>query len=378
MDRPAEPMARRFDGDSSTSSSRSRRRRGGTPWSVGLRRSRWITCAGSVASATHGDRLAGAGRSPGDEAPQSKHQAPRPGIARWASILLLARQRRRTVNEAAAYKQRVRDGYDEIAERWHRWTPVMREQYAPATELMLDLARLRRGNRVLDIAAGDGYQSIAAAERVGPTGHVLAGDISPEQLRYAAAAAREAGVDHVETRVMDAENLDLPDASFDAVLCQFGLMFLPDVDRGLREMLRVLRSGAWASLVIFAAAGTPESDVAESVVRRRMGTAAPAPVVAAGATLGPPGALQRKLDAVGFRSVESHELVIPFRMASAQDALAYIRDLHPSLVRMLAPLAADEREDVWREVGDSLASFVTADGYESQSRVVVAAGARPS
>ena len=142
----------------------------------------------------------------------------------------------------------------------------MSAQYAPATELMLDLARLRPGDRVLDIAAGDGYQSIAAARRVGPTGHVLAVDIAREQLRYAATAAREAGVEHLETRVMDAENLDLPDASVDAVLCQFGLMFLPDVDRGLREMLRVLKPGSWASLVIFAAGGTPESEVAESIV----------------------------------------------------------------------------------------------------------------
>ena len=166
------------------------------------------------------------------------------------------------MDEAEAFKQRIREQYDELAETWHRWTPVMSAQYAPATELMLDLARLRPGDRVLDIAAGDGYQSIAAAKRVGPTGHVLAVDIAREQLRYAATAAREAGVEHLETRVMDAENLDLPDASVDAVLCQFGLMFLPDVDRGLREMLRVLKPASWASLVIFAAGGTPESEVA--------------------------------------------------------------------------------------------------------------------
>ena len=282
------------------------------------------------------------------------------------------------MSEADAYKQRVRETYDEIAERWHRWTPVMSAQYAPATALMLDLARLRTGARVLDIAAGDGYQSIAAAKRVGPTGHVIAGDISREQLRYAAAAAREAGVEHLETRVMDAENVELPDASVDAVLCQFGLMFLPDVDRGLREMLRVLKPGGWASLVIFATGGSPASEVAESIVRRRLGSAAPAPVVASGARLGSPGALRRRLDAIGFESVESHDLVVPFRMRSAQDALAYIRDLHPSLVRMLTPLAEDEREDVWREVCDSLASFATADGYESPDRIVVAAGARPT
>ena len=143
------------------------------------------------------------------------------------------------MSEPEAFKQGLREQWDEVAARWHRWTPVMSAQYAPASELMFDLAQLRPGDRVLDIAAGDGYQSIAAARRVGTTGHVLVTDLAPEQLKYAAAAAREAGVSHIETRVMDAENLDLPDASFDAVLCQFGLMFLPDPDRGLREMLRL-------------------------------------------------------------------------------------------------------------------------------------------
>jgi ubiquinone/menaquinone biosynthesis C-methylase UbiE len=85
------------------------------------------------------------------------------------------------MNEPEAFKQRIRAQWDEVAPRWHRWTPVMQAQYAPATELMLDLARLRPGYRVLDIAAGDGYQSIAAARRVGPTGHVLAVDLAPEQ-----------------------------------------------------------------------------------------------------------------------------------------------------------------------------------------------------
>jgi ubiquinone/menaquinone biosynthesis C-methylase UbiE len=280
------------------------------------------------------------------------------------------------MDEAEEFKQRIREQYDEIAERWHRWTPVMSAQYAPATELMLDLAHLRTGYQVLDIAAGDGYQSIAAARRVGPTGHVLAIDIAPEQLRYAAADAREAGVEHLETRIMDAESLELPDASIDAVLCQFGLMFLPDVDRGLREMLRVLKPGSWASLVIFAAGGTPESQIAESIVRRRLGSDARAPVRASGATLGPPGALKRRLEAAGFQTVESHELLVPFRLPSAADALAYIRDLHPTLAAMLAPLTADEREAVWREVEGALESFVDVNGYESPTRVVVVAGMR--
>ena len=281
------------------------------------------------------------------------------------------------MSEAETFKLRIREQWDEAAARWHHWTPVMRAQYAPATELMLDLAQLRPGDRVLDIAAGDGYQSIAAARRVGPTGHVLAVDLAPEQLKYAADAAREARIEHLETRVMDAERLDLPDASVDAVLCHFGLMFLPDPDQGLREMLRVLRPGSRASLVIFAADGTPESELAASIVRNRLGNEARTPDRLTGWSLGGPGVLQRKLEAAGFAAVDAHELATPLRLPSTVEALRFLRETYPTLREMLVPLSEEAREAVWQEIHAALEVFQVPNGIEIPNRVVVVAGTAP-
>jgi ubiquinone/menaquinone biosynthesis C-methylase UbiE len=281
------------------------------------------------------------------------------------------------VNDPEGFKQRVREQWDEVAARWHRWTPVMRDQVAPATELMLDLAGLRPGHHVLDVAAGNGYQSIAAARRVGPTGHVLAIDLAPEQLKYAAAAAREAGIKQIETRAMDAENLALPDASFDAVLCHFGVMFLPDLDRGLREMRRVLKPGAWVSIVVFAAGGAPESELAASIVRAHLRGRTQTPERLSGGSLGARGVLARRLEGAGFQAVESHELTVPLRLPSTVDAMRYLREIHPTLEEMTAPLSTEERETVWRQVHNGLAAFEGPDGFESPNRVVVVAGRRP-
>lgn len=282
------------------------------------------------------------------------------------------------MDEPKALKQRIREQWDEVAARWDRWTPVMRDQLAPATALMLDLAHLRPGHHVLDIAAGNGSQSIAAARRVGPTGHVVAVDLAPEQLRYAAAAALEAGFVHIETRVMDAEHLDLPDASFDAALCQLGLMFLPDPDRGLAEMLRVLKPGASASLVISAAGGFPESELAASIVRGLLVDATPPPEPISSESLGGPGVLKRRMEAAGFMAVESHELLVPLRLPSMADAVSYLREIHPTLDEVMAPLTADERDEVWGRVEAALGRYVGPAGFESPNRVVVAAGMRAS
>src|SRR3712207_4410567 len=104
----------------------------------------------------------------------------------------------------------------EAAEGWRQGQTARAELLGPATELMLDLAAVGVGSRVLDVAAGTGEQTLLAARRVGPTGSVLATDLAASMLDVAADAARQAGLSNVETRVMDARELDLDPDSFDA------------------------------------------------------------------------------------------------------------------------------------------------------------------
>ena len=97
----------------------------------------------------------------------------------------------------------------EVAERRNRGRARRGEIQGPATQMMLDLAEVRTGSRVLDVAAVTGDQTLMAGQRVGPSGYVLAIDVSASMLKLAADAAREAGLMNVESRVMDAQNIDL-------------------------------------------------------------------------------------------------------------------------------------------------------------------------
>lgn len=100
-------------------------------------------------------------------------------------------------------------------------------------------AELRAGMRFLDVAAGSGALSIPAA-RLGA--QVLATDQSPVMLDLLRARARQEGL-NIETRVMDGHALELDDNSFDMVGSQFGVMLFPDMPKGIREMVRVVKSG---------------------------------------------------------------------------------------------------------------------------------------
>jgi cyclopropane fatty-acyl-phospholipid synthase-like methyltransferase len=103
------------------------------------------------------------------------------------------------------FKTSTRAQWENAAEAWNRWGPLLGEWLGQATERMLDLAGVKSGSHVLDVAAGAGEQTLRAAQRVGPSGTVMATDISPAILEYAAAAARKAGLSNVVTRELDGE-----------------------------------------------------------------------------------------------------------------------------------------------------------------------------
>jgi len=146
-----------------------------------------------------------------------------------------------------AYKETTCEQWQQAAAAWHRWGPTLEAWLGEATEAMLDLARVGEGDRMLDVAAGAGGQTLAAAGRVGSQGAVLASDISANILEFAASEARAAGLGNVATRVMDGEALDVDDCVFDAVISRLGLMYFPDQQRALTEMRRALRPGGGGS-----------------------------------------------------------------------------------------------------------------------------------
>jgi ubiquinone/menaquinone biosynthesis C-methylase UbiE len=113
-------------------------------------------------------------------------------------------------------------------------------------------ARVGPGDRVLDVACGSGASALPAAEQVGPSGQVLGVDVSERLLALARAKADQAGLDNVEFRVGDMRDLELPAASFDAVLLVFGVFFVPDMEALTRQLWRVVKPGGRLVITVWA------------------------------------------------------------------------------------------------------------------------------
>jgi SAM-dependent methyltransferase len=276
------------------------------------------------------------------------------------------------------YKTTTRQQWEDAAEAWHRWDPTLEEWLGDATRTMLDLAQVADGGRVLDVAAGAGGQTIAAARRVGATGRVLATDISPTILTYAAKAAAEAGLTNIDTLVADGEALDaLEPGTFDGVISRLGLIYFPDQQQALRGMRRALRDGGRVAAVVFS---TPDRNeffsVPVSIVRDRAQLPPPAPGQPGPFSLGTPGVLEAILTDAGFRDVTVVTVPAPVRMSSAAECARFERESFGALHQMLSNVPVGERDGVWTDIASGLARFETSEGFTGPCELLVAAGTK--
>ena len=275
------------------------------------------------------------------------------------------------------YKTTTREQWQSAADAWDRWTPTLQAWLGPATEVMLDLAAIGPGDRVLDVAAGAGEPAITTAKRVGPTGSVLATDISPNILACARRAAAAQGVTNLETRVMDGEHLDLPDASFDAVLSRVGLIYFPDRQRALAEMRRVLRPGGRVATMVYSTADRNQFfSVPIDIIRRRAQLPPPVPGQPGPFSLGGPGVLEDAYRQAGFGQIVVRTLDAPVRMASVAEYVRFADEAFGALHQMLADMPEPDREATWDEITRELRQFEGPEGFVGPCEMIVGVGTK--
>lgn len=264
----------------------------------------------------------------------------------------------------------------ERAESWRRGKRLRGEVFGPATEMMLDLANMRVGDRVLEVAAGTGDLAIMIARRVGPNGYVLATDISTSMLNVAAEALRNAGLTNVETRVMDAENIELDADSFDAVICRMGLMLFSNPVKTLIGMHRVLKPAARVFALVWSTEEkNPYRGVPLAIVHRIGNNLTEEPGLRLFA-LGKPGVLEETFRAAGFLDVAVHTVPTQWRFPSTAEAVRFMKDSYPGLTHLMTQLSETERELAWTEIEQQLSQFEGPNGFEAPGEVLMGVGTK--
>lgn len=232
--------------------------------------------------------------------------------------------------------------------------PAMIAAWSPQ---LAELVGLRPGERVLDVACGTGDWTRCAAARVGPQGQVVGLDISPEML---AMARRKDGAGSaaaaIEWREGTADALPFPDAAFDVVCCQLGLMFFPDRIAALREMRRVLVPGGRLALMVWGRmAQCPGQSAVAAAWARHLGSEA-----AAGFhrqhVLGDPAEVHGLIAAAGYQEIEVQPALGVMRFPTA----AHLVKGYAAMMGLkVAPVVA---EALIRDATEILADYVGPDG----------------
>lgn len=279
--------------------------------------------------------------------------------------------------DAEKYKSAQREQWNKDGAAWRRWNPILDRWYGGATEQMLDLARIQPGHRILDVAAGAGEPAVSAAARAGPDGYVLATDISEGIVALALQVARERGLKQIETLAMDGEKLDLPDASFDAVVCRLGLMYMPHPVTALREWRRALKTGGRVAVVVFSTPDrNPWGATPASIIRRRAQLPRPVPGQPGPFSLGNPGVLEDLFTQSGFTNHEVHAVPAPHRMASAAEYVQVAREAFGAFNALMSQLSLLERESVWNEVEDAMRIYESQGQFEAPGECLVGAATK--
>jgi SAM-dependent methyltransferase len=265
--------------------------------------------------------------------------------------------------DAAAYKAGQRRDWTRAAEGWRTWWKTLETVLGPVGDRLIQLAAVRPGNRVLDVATGIGEPALTAARVVGPSGSVVGTDISPGMLVLARERATDLGLGNVEFHEMDAEALELPESSFDAALCRFGLMFLPDVDRALEGIHRLLVAGGrFATSVWGPPERVPNSRETFRAIARVLELPLPAPGTPGPFSLADAEGLANRLRSAGFSDVQTETVVTHGDFDSLEQYVRYLQEISAPINNLLADESPERRAEVWRAVTQANREFVGPDG----------------
>ncbi len=278
---------------------------------------------------------------------------------------------------AEEHRRRSAEHWQEAASGWVRRQEAIREFGAPVSHWMVEAIEPQHGQRVLELAAGVGETGLLAAELVAPTGGVILSDHAEAMLEGARARAAQLDLTNIEFQVWNAEWIDLPVASVDAVLCRWGYMLMADPLAALIETRRVLRPGGRVALAVWDALAANPWALAPRMELLERGLAQP-PAESTEYTPGPFGLGDRErlhalLGEAGFTEIVVEAIDVAQRHPSFESFWETMLDISRELHDLVLAQPAAEIEEIEASLVGRLAPYVSPDGaLEIPGRSLVA------
>lgn len=275
------------------------------------------------------------------------------------------------------FKAQQRQIWDNAAAGWQAWWPTLEHGAQKVNDKIVELAEIKSGDMVLDIATGIGEPAVTAARKVMPNGKVVATDISPRMLAIAKTRAKSLGLDSImEFREADAEKLDLLEPStakkFDAILSRWGLMFLPNLHAALARIRQMLvTDGRLTAAVWSAPSKVPLLDLAFATVRKEINAPSLPPDAPGPFSLANDEALKQSFIQAGFKDIRVDKSQITFDFDSPQSYTRFHQQITAPIHAMLANHAEEVKKRAWDSITEAVWQYADSHGRVNLDNEVI-------
>jgi ubiquinone/menaquinone biosynthesis C-methylase UbiE len=253
------------------------------------------------------------------------------------------------------FKLNQRQSWDSVANGWQKWWKTFENGAQKVSDRLIELANVESGDKVLDVATGIGEPAISAAKIVGKSGHVTATDISSEMLEIAEERARSLSLNEImDFKQSDAESLELEtNQVFNSIICRWGLMFLPNLDNALSNMLRLLVPGGKLAAAVWSEPSkVPLINMPINIARQELQAPLPGQGTPGPFSLADIDALKKSLEKAGFVEIKSETITVVFEFNSAEEYTEFNQDIAAPVRTILANETEERKQEIWNAVTD--------------------------
>ena len=273
------------------------------------------------------------------------------------------------------FKAQQREMWNNAAAGWQSWWETIEHSAQKVSDKIVELAEIKPGDKVLDIATGIGEPAITAARKVMPNGKVIAIDISPQMLAIAKTRAKSLGLDGImEFRESDGEKIDLSSsiAKFDAILSRWGLMFFPNLSAALVKFRELLVTNGRLSAAVWSfPSKVPWLDLAFSTVSKQINAPAPPPGTPGPFALADIDVLKQYFSQAGFKDIKIDTFQITLELDSPESYTKLQQQTATRIHAMLANQTEQVKEEAWDSITEAVWQYADSHGRVNLDNEVI-------
>jgi ubiquinone/menaquinone biosynthesis C-methylase UbiE len=254
--------------------------------------------------------------------------------------------------------------WDDMAQGWERNRDFMCGATRHVAEWLVDHVEPQPGDTILDLAGGPGDNGFLAAERVGPSGKIIETDFAPQMVETARRLAERLGLQNVETRVLDAEKMDLGDNSVDGIICRWGFMLMLDPQAALKECWRVLKQQRQLAFSVWGAAEKNPWVTVTGMTMMQLGHQPGRDPFGPGGmfSLADHDSIRAIAAAAGFENVQIEEMPVDWNYGSFDEAWSFMNEVAGAIASAVKDLSAEAVAELRSALETNMQTFASAGG----------------